>query len=242
MSEKVTLVTGASSGIGEACAKLLSAKERLILTGTNAERLESVRNKCHNPENHFIWVCDFSTQRNEILRNLTEIIKDNDFVVDKFVHCAGMTQILPIKDFDIPYVDKVFNVNFFSAIEIIRTLLKKANQKGLKNIVLISALVSQRGDRCNSVYAASKGAINGMVYSLAQELAPIRINAIMPGLVDTPMASRVDETFRKAIWDRNPLGKGTPEDIAHYVDFLLSENARWITGQTLFVDGGQSTF
>ena len=107
---------------------------------------------------------------------------------------------------------------------------------------MISALVSQRGDRCNSIYAASKGAINGLVYSLAQELAPIRVNAIMPGMVDTPMAGRVDENFREEIWNRNPLGKGNPEDIANYVDFLLSENARWITGQTAFVDGGQSTF
>ena len=242
MSEKVTLITGASSGIGASCAKLLSLKGKLVLAGTNPEKLDRVRGECQDPDNHFVWVCDFAKQRDAVFNDLKEIIKENDFVVENFVHCAGITQILPIKDFEIPYVDNIFNVNLFSAIEIIRALLKKVNQKGLKNIVMISALVSQRGDRCNSIYAASKGAINGLVYSLAQELAPIRVNAIMPGMVDTPMAGRVDENFREEIWNRNPLGKGKPEDIANYVDFLLSENARWITGQTAFVDGGQSTF
>lgn len=242
MSERVILITGASSGIGASCAKLLSSNGTLILAGTNLENLEKVRSECQNSENHFLWVCDFAKQRDLVFDELKGILQSNDLVVDSFVHCAGITQILPIKDFEMPYVDNIFNVNLFSAIEIIRVLLKKVNQKSLKNIVMISALVSQRGDKCNSVYAASKGAINGLVYSLAQELAPIRVNAIMPGMVDTPMAGRVDEKFRETIWNRNPLGKGTPDDIANYVVFLLSENARWITGQTVFVDGGQSTF
>ena len=108
-------------------------------------------------------------------------------------------------------------------------------------MVLISSLDSQRGDSGNSIYAASKGAINSLVYSLAKELAPnVRINAVMPGMVDTPMAQRVEESFRNQIWNKNPLGKGEPMDVINYVEFLMSDKARWITGQTAFVDGGQS--
>ena len=241
MATAYTLVTGASSGIGAACAKLLSANALLILCGSNEERLEQTRLACAEPEKHIVWVCDFDKQHEEVFASLNEVLKTNDAVVDKYVHCAGITQILPIKDFSLAFAERVFHVNFFSIVEILRALLKRQNQKALQSVVLISALVSQRGDRGNAMYAASKGAINGMVYSLAQELAPVRINALMPGLVDTPMAQRTPQEFREKIWDSIPLGKGEPEDVANYVEFLLSDKARWVTGQTIFVDGGQST-
>lgn len=241
MAEAYTLVTGASSGIGAACAKLLSANARLILCGSNRERLEQTKAECAESERHILWVCDFDKQHDEVFASLTMLLKEHEAVVDNYVHCAGITQILPIKDFSPAFAERVFHINFFSIVEILRVLLKRQNQKALKSVVLISALVSQRGDKGNAIYAASKGAINGMVYSLAQELAPVRINALMPGLVDTPMAQRTPQDFREKIWNEIPLGKGEPEDVANYAGFLLSDKARWVTGQTIFVDGGQST-
>lgn len=241
MGKLYTLITGASSGMGAVCAKRFSQTRNLILASENMEQLELVRKECDRPNEHLLWHCDFALERDQILASLTTLLAENDAAVDEYVHFAGLTQILPIKDFSIPFVDKVFNVNFFSIVEILRALLKKGNKKALRNVVLISALVSQRGDPGNSIYAASKGAINALVYSLAKELAPnVRINAIMPGMIDTPMAQRVEETFRNRIWDNNPLGKGQPDDIINYVEFLLSDKARWITGQTAFVDGGQN--
>lgn len=241
MSTIYTLVTGASSGIGAACAIQLSASSHLILAGSNKEKLEDTLAHCVQPEKHLLWVCDFDAQRYELFDSLSNLLIQNDAVVENYVHCAGMTQILPIKDFVPKYVEKVFNINFFSSVEILRVLLKRVNQKSLQNVVLISALVCQRGDRGNVIYAASKGAINAMVYSLSQEIAPIRVNAIMPGLIDTPMAQNTPKNFRENIWSRIPLGKGYASDIANYVEYLLSNKARWITGQTMFVDGGQST-
>lgn len=241
MATAYTLVTGASSGIGAACAKLLSANARLILCGSNRERLEQTKAECAESERHILWVCDFDKQHDEVFASLTMLLKEHEAVVDNYVHCAGITQILPIKDFSPAFAERVFHINFFSIVEILRVLLKRQNQKALKSVVLISALVSQRGDKGNAIYAASKGAINGMVYSLAQELAPVRINALMPGLVDTPMAQRTPQDFREKIWNEIPLGKGEPEDVANYAGFLLSDKARWVTGQTIFVDGGQST-
>ncbi len=241
MATAYTLVTGASSGIGAACAKLLSANARLILCGSNRERLEQTKAECAESEKHILWVCDFDKQHDEVFASLTTLLKEHEAVVDNYVHCAGITQILPIKDFSPAFAERVFHINFFSIVEILRVLLKRQNQKALKSVVLISALVSQRGDKGNAIYAASKGAINGMVYSLAQELAPVRINALMPGLVDTPMAQRTPQDFREKIWNEIPLGKGEPEDVANYAGFLLSDKARWVTGQTIFVDGGQST-
>jgi len=246
MSEQVenkryTLITGASSGIGAACAIQFSKGRNIILAGSNEQRLQETLSKCAEPKRHIIWRCDFASDQAAIAEQLTALIQTKEIVVDEYVHCAGMTKILPIKDFQRTYVDQIFNVNFFSIVEILRVLLKRANKRALKNVVLISALVSQRGDVGNSIYAASKGAINSLVYSLSQELAPIRINAILPGLVDTPMAQRVAEEFREKTWKSIPLGKGESKDIANYIEFLLSEKARWITGQTMFVDGGGST-
>lgn len=227
--------------MGACCAKYFSQTQNLVMASENLDMLEQVRSECSRSEEHILWHCDFANQRDQIFPSLTTLLNEKNITIDKYVHFAGITQILHIKDFAIPYVDKVFNVNFFSIVEILRALLKKHNKNALQSVVLISALVSQRGDAGNSIYAASKGAINALVYSLAKELAPkVRINAVMPGMVDTPMAQRVETSFRNKIWDNNPLGKGEPMDIINYVDFLLSDKARWITGQTAFVDGGQS--
>ena len=237
-----TLITGASSGMGACCAKALAGSRNLIMASENLEMLQAVLDNCTNPENHILWHCDFLSQRAEVCDSLTSLLKENDACVNEYIHFAGLTQILPIKNFTIPFVDKIFNVNFFSIIEILRALLKKSNSKALKNIVLISAMVSQRGDVGNSIYAASKGAINSLVYSLSQELAPdIRINALMPGAIMTPMAAKVTPEHIEKLKNDTPLGLGYPEDVVNYVEFLLDEKSRWITGQTVFVDGGRST-
>lgn len=238
-----TLITGASSGIGECCAKVLSSKRKLILASENLDLLEFVKNQCCNPEQHILWQCDFVNERSEIFDSLLQLLTKNEIVVSEYIHFAGLTQILPIKGFTIPYVDKIFNVNFFSIIEIMRILLTKTNKKYLKNIVLISAMASQRGDIGNSIYAASKGAINSLVYSLSQELAPnIRINALLPGAIMTQMVkNKVTTDHIEKLKKETPLGIGTPEDVVNYVEFLISDRSKYITGQTLFVDGGRST-
>lgn len=177
------------------------------------------------------------------MHSLGDLLKKHDAAIDEYVHFAGLTKLVPIKSISISGIDSIFNVNFFSILEIIKTLLKKANNNTLRSIVLISSLASERGESGNSVYAASKGAINSLVYSLARELAPrIRINALLPGAVETPMAkvSLTDEFLSDTLKD-TPLGWVTKDDVVDYVEFLLSEKARRITGQALFIDGGRST-
>ena len=242
MISSYTLITGASSGMGACCARQLSQGRNLILASENQEGLEEVKKQCFNSENHILWNCNFATSREKIYTSLTSLLYDKQIVIDEYVHFAGVIQILPIKNFTIPYVDKIFNVNFFSIIEILRALLKKANRKALEKVVLISALVSMRGNVGNSVYAASKGAINSLVYSLAQELSPsVRVNAILPGAIETPMTATLDASYKSQLEKETPLGFGTMEDISNYVEFLLSDKAKWITGQCVFIDGGRST-
>ena len=104
-------------------------------------------------------------------------------------------------------------------------------------------MASERGEAGNSVYAASKGAINSLVYSLARELAPqIRINALLPGAIEAPMSKvKLSEEFIVETLKDTPLGWVSQQDVIDYVEFLLSNKARRITGQALYIDGGRST-
>ena len=236
------LITGASSGMGALCAKHFSSSHKLIMASENLEMLQEVLKECANPEQHVLWHCNFATERENIMQSLTDLLKEHDAVVDQYVHFAGLTKLLPLKTFSIPNIDLVFNVNFFSILEIMKALLKKSNVKSLSSVVLISALVSERGNVGNSIYAASKGAMNSLVYTLARELAPdIRINALLPGAIETPMSRNLDADYIAEMTKDTPLGWGQPQDVINYVEFLLSNKAKWVTGQTLFIDGGRST-
>lgn len=237
-----TLITGASSGMGALCAKQLSRSRKIILASENAEALDNVLWECDHPENHLLWRCDFASERTQIVDSLSDLLKSNNAVVDQYVHFAGISKLMPLKTASISSIDIVFNVNFFSILEIMKVLLKKLNGKALNNVVLISALVSERGNVGNSIYAASKGAINSLVYTLARELAPgVRINALLPGAIETPMTVHLDERYKEEMRKDTPLGFGHPQDVVDYIEFLLSDKARWITGQTLFIDGGRNT-
>ena len=212
------------------------------MASENLEMLQDVLAECAHPERHILWHCDFATERESIMQSLIDLLKKNDAVVDQYIHFAGITKLLPLKTFSIQNIDLIFNVNFFSILEIMKALLKKTNGKALDNVILISAMVSQRGNVGNSVYAASKGAINSLVYTLARELAPdIRINALLPGAIETPMSKNLDPDYVAEMTRDTPLGWGQPQSVIDYVEFLMSEKSRWITGQTLFVDGGRST-
>ena len=236
---RVVLITGASSGIGETCAVNLSSEYRLILAGRNRQKLEETREKCFNKDSHLIWCCDLTTEIDNISSSLIGVLKKHNIVVSAFVHCAGISKICPFKSVPKSYQNEIFNVNFFSAVEIIQSLLKRVNQNALENIVLISSVSSVRADKGNSIYAASKGAINALVTTLASELAPsVRVNAIAPGTTSTPMSSEFIARNGDTLNNLIPLGIGRTEDIANMTVFLISKNARWITGQTIFIDGG----
>lgn len=240
--EHYTLITGASSGMGALCAKQFSGSRRLIMASENLEALMAVRNECVNPDKHILWHCNFATEREQIASSLVALMKDNDAVIDEYVHFAGLTKLTPLKTTSIEVINLIFNVNFFSIFEIMKALLKKNNQKSLSKVVLVSALASMRGNVGNSVYASSKGAINALTYTMSRELAPeIRVNALMPGAIETPMTSNLNPDYVAEMTRDTPLGWGKPQDVVDYVEFLLSDKAKWVTGQTLFVDGGRST-
>lgn len=237
------LITGASSGIGAECAIELSKYHNLVLSGRNEKKIFDVLERCDRQDQHKVWIVDLFIGNNLIFNSLDEFLIKEGIKIKSFVHCAGLTKILPFRSFKSQYVNQIFNVNLFSAIEIIRVLVKVNNKDFLKNILLISALWSIRGDKGNSIYAASKGALNSLVFSLAQELAPItRINSILPGAIETEMTRELlKSSIGQSIIKDYPLGIGSIKDVVKLIEFLLSENSQWITGQNIILDGGRST-
>jgi len=238
-----TLVTGASSGIGRAIAQRLSGSRRLILHGRDHARLEETRAACLRPEEHLLWSHDLRLAA-EVAPSLTALLAAQGLAVDGFVHCAGTVHVLPARSASLEAVLESLNVNYVAAQQIIATLLKKrANPGQLGSVVVISSVWSQFGARGHSLYCASKAALDGMVRALAVELAPdVRVNSVLPGAVRTPMAEPVlaEPALAERLRQDYPLGIGQPGDIAAAVEFLLSKNASWITGQQFVVDGGRT--
>lgn len=234
------LLTGASSGIGRQCAIQLSKDYNLILCARREENLIETKNLCNNSDNHLIFKCDLS-DISTIDEKLNNFLIQNDIVVSRFLHCAGCLTLLPAKGFDYELCIKTFNTNVFSAMAIMKVLLKKNNKKALKNVVLISALYSKKGVVGNSVYASSKGALDSFMRCMAKELAPnVRVNSILPGGVETEITMTTPLEQKEIMMKDYPLGFGQTEDVANMAEFLFSDKSKWITGQQFSVDGGAS--
>lgn len=239
-----TLITGATSGIGRDLAIRLSGDRNLILVGRKETKLDELISQMSGSHKALKLVIDLDADRRQVALRLAELIQQDDLQIEALVHCAGTSKVMPMRQTDTDSIDTIFNVNVLSAMELIRPLLKKENKGSLRNIVLISSLASIRGEKGNAVYAASKGALNALTISLAKELAPkVRVNSISPGTVETPMTQAfLDSEAGAAHLQTYPLGVGHCEDITNLVNFLLSDEARWITGQNIVIDGGRSTY
>jgi len=238
-----TLVTGASSGLGRSTAVRLSRERNLILHGRNPERLEETLGMCLNRDRHIVWAFDLKNP-GELAGSLTPLLAASARSVKAFVHCAGMVTVLPMRSVDYRVAHEIMNVNFFSAAEIVHTLLKKkVNGRALTDILFVSSIWSRFGARAHSAYCASKAALDGLMRALAVELAPaIRVNSILPGAIQTPMAAQglADPSIAEKLEQDYPMGIGRPDDIVDAIEFVLSGRARWLTGQEIVIDGGRT--
>jgi NAD(P)-dependent dehydrogenase (short-subunit alcohol dehydrogenase family) len=239
-----TLITGASSGIGQALALKLSKSRKLILHGRNEERLLETLALCENENSgHLIWIKDLREAENLGSVFATWLL-ENQIVVNSFIHCAGIVSILPARSLSYQYMQDIMNVNFVSAMEIISTLVKKKiNSDQLHNILFISSIWSQFGAKGYTLYCASKGALDSSMRALALELAPnVRVNSLVLGAIKTSMAHVAfsDPQILTNLALQYPLNVGEPDDVVGIAEFLISEQAKWITGQQIVVDGGRT--
>jgi len=245
LTGKRILITGASSGIGKAISQLSAfLGASLILLGRNIERLEetfySLQGDGH--EYYSVDVTDY-LKTDEIIRST---VRSNG-VLSGFVHSAGIEKTLPFKASTPKLFKEVFETNVFAGFEIARII----SQKGIINTngasyIFISSVKGKLGDIGNVIYCSSKSALLSGTKAMALELAPkkIRCNCVLPGIVRTEMVERLfnsipTESMNNVI-SKHPLGLGKPEDVAALVCFLLSDQAKWITGSEYIIDGGYS--
>ena len=233
-------ITGASSGLGRELSVYMSGKKDLLITGQDQARLEETKSMCSGEREVIAWPYDLSNL-DSLESDLASFLK---YPVENFVHCAGAMSMLPLRSIDSEKLNQIFSVNVFSAAVIMKVLAsKKVNGRNLKSAVMISSNISERGAKAFSVYGASKAALDGLVRNLAVELAPnVRVNAVCPGGMRSRMTEEMfaDEELTRNAEGKYPSGFGKFMDIVPAVEFLLSDNARWLTGESIVIDGGRT--
>lgn len=240
ISNKKILVTGATSGIGLAlCEYLLANACKVIAIGRDSNKVE------HLIKNQLFVFVALDLNKFEEYGSLFDT-NLNQEKFDGFVHCAGMEETVPISLYVPEKIENIFKINVFSGIELLRYFSKKKYSNELASVVFISSVMGELGQPGKIGYCSTKAAILGVVKSAALELAKrkIRVNAISPGVVNTPMTKKlfdlIEEDNIKRIADMHPLGIGEVEDVVPLLAFLLSDNSKWITGQNIKIDGGYS--
>jgi NAD(P)-dependent dehydrogenase (short-subunit alcohol dehydrogenase family) len=165
--------------------------------------------------------------------------------LDGFVYCPGSINLKPFKMLKQEQFEEDMQINFFSLIKVTRDVLPLLTKEGTSSVVFFSTVAVQTGMPFHTSVAAAKGAIEGFAKALAAEYAPtVRVNVIAPSLVDTPLAGRLlnNDAKKDKMGELHPLKRvGTADDIAGLAVYLLEQNAGWMTGQVLGINGGKGS-
>ena len=240
LSGKKALVTGATGGIGEAIARAFhAAGAEVVLSGTRVEKLESLA-KDLGVRTHVVAANLGDMESVEALaKSAIEAMGGIDILVNN----AGITRDnLAVRLSDDDW-DDVLRVNLQAVFKLSKSVLRPMMKARFGRIINITSVVGQTGNAGQANYAASKAGTVGMSKSLAQEVASrnITVNCIAPGFIETPMTDALTDEQKDAIMANIPAGRlGQPEEIAASALYLASEEAAYMTGQTLHVNGGMA--
>lgn len=239
---KIAIITGASRGIGRAVAQKLSSMGAVVIINYNGskDRAEEVKQEIEaNGKTAAIYQCDVSDY-GKCETFIQDIIKKYGRI-DILVNNAGVTQDGLLMKMTEEAFDQVIDTNLKGAFHTIRFASRQMLKQKSGRIINMSSVVGVTGNAGQANYAASKAGIIGLTKAAAREFASrgITVNAIAPGFIETDMTNVLPEKIREASVAQIPLGRfGKPEQVAAAVAFLASEDAEYITGQVLHVDGG----
>ncbi|HEX5278660.1 MAG TPA: 3-oxoacyl-[acyl-carrier-protein] reductase [Micropepsaceae bacterium] len=242
LSGKTALVTGASGGIGAAIAKALHGQgARAILSGTRTEQLEKLAAELGDGR-AFPVACNLALPA-EIDGLIAKAEAASGAPVDILVNNAGITRdnlFMRMKDED---WDQVVAVNLTAPFKLCRAVLRQMVRRRWGRIITVTSIVGSTGNPGQANYAAAKAGLLGMTKALAAEVAArnITVNCVAPGFIVTSMTDVLTQEQKAQILPRIPMGRiGEPADVAGAVLYLASEEARYITGATLHVNGGMA--
>lgn len=244
---KTIAVTGAASGIGRQCAiDFAKAGANLVLLDLNKDALELTASECMQfGANTICCACDLT--EGAMVTSLIDTAVKEVGTIHGLLHAAGIEKTLPFNKFTSEDYQKIYSVNVISGLNLVSILSKKKYRAENAKYVLIASITALVGRPGVAAYAASKGALVSAVKTMALELAPkgLTINCISPGTILTPLMENIlaslSEEQREERKAGFPMGLGKPSDIASTAMFLLSDGARWITGQNIVVDGGYTS-
>ena len=245
--EQIFIVTGASSGIGEATAILLNSLGATIIgIGRSKERLEAMKTECKYPQSVFLEQKDL-VEDIENLPNYVKSLKEKYGKFSGMAYCAGVNGLNPIKAITYEYAKEIFDINYFSPLMMIKGMVDKRNNIGKgTSIVSVSSIVALFSQKGQNVYAAAKAALCASIQSISKEITPygMRINSVLPSMIQTPM---LEDRNRKVVFIdakqihntiHNLFGLGEPKDVANMICYLLSNEAKFISGQGYIIDSG----
>ena len=236
---RVAIITGAAKGIGKSIAKrMVDENYHTVLVDVDTENGKALANELG--DNAIFISCDIS--RYDAVNDLFETVRKKYGSVDVVVNNAGIIKDnviwkMPVEDFD-----KVVDINLkgtWLMCKVGGTIMREQKRGRIVNIASRAWL----GNRGQSNYSASKAGVVGLTRVLALELGKygVLVNAIAPGLIDTPLTQKLPENVQEKLIQAQPTkSMGQPEDIANTVAFLCNEQTQFITGQTIYVDGGKS--
>ncbi len=240
LSKKRALVTGATGGIGEAISKaLLDAGAEVVISGTRVEKLTELESELGSLGKMIPIPCNLGSS--DDVKSLIAQVSELDGGIDILVNNAGITRDGLLLRMDEQDWQAVLDINLKAVMALTKGLLRNMLKKRWGRIINITSVVGSTGNPGQTNYAAAKAGLVGFSKSLAQEVANrgITVNCLAPGFIETEMTSKLSEDRKNILVNNIPMQKmGQPEDISFPAIFLASDQASYITGQSLHVNGG----
>lgn len=232
------MITGASSGIGEATARYLNRQENvsLILVARNEKKLKALAEEFGDKTKYIVY--DLTDTEN--IEKCFKACKQWEIKLDGLVHCAGIAEDMPIRTIQTEHIEQMYQIHPIAFLQLGKFFCKKKYSNEGASIVAMSSTASYKLEKGMAAYASSKAAVNALIKVMAKEMLGrhIRVNAVAPAFVETPMIKEDVERWKETGSQPQAFGVIPPEQVAYLIEFLMSDKATYITGEIIVISAG----